>query len=508
MPNTIERTPTIRAKMTPFAYAPATLGLKIVLVTTAIITFFALSGLVLYRLRASMASRRPVDVEAAVAQAQTQTIAHLALQDTFSRLIRVHAAVEPNAGSEAMLSATPDSMSPKTIQHPESGLIASSSFEGWAASLCDLIEEFAGGERVLEPGLVVSSSFEVWAANLCDLITDFASPAPFRSGFTPLVDTFEDDPYIFDFDTSYDSMPENTANVPDIIVTAPSLPQIAEYAHYESYEPAVVSSPSFMDMAAECVEELDYDDADTTFVIDDDETEDDTPVTLADELLGRSACKKDEPVVSLSFGYSSILPTEIQTSVSGLDNEVQTNDCTAHHEHSHSQYLSPSSALSLPPVVEEPIEECEPEETLKSVFESDSEDDDTYYSRRPHLSRPKQPSPSMSSMLRAIVEKRKAQQNRRQETKNDKENEDNNYKKRSRTTTSKRRLFSKALATPSEPSKPIKVPTIRLTPPTPPRRALNREKADVGLDLGTERDEVVERVAFDLVFDDHGRCFF
>ncbi|KAK7024276.1 hypothetical protein VNI00_016442 [Paramarasmius palmivorus] len=351
--------------MTPFAYAPATLGLKIVLVTAAIIAFFALSGLALYRLRASMASRRPVDVEAAVAQIPTQAASHLALPDTTSLLICVPAGVDPNAGLKPM----------------ESTLIASSSFEGWAASLCDLIEEFARGERVLESALV---AFDVWAANLCELITDFASPAPFRSGFTPLIDNFEDDPYIFD--TSYNSMHENTANVPEIIVTAPSLPQIAEYAHHESYEPALVSSPSFMDLAAEFLEELDGDDADTTFVIEDDETEDDIPVALADELLGQSACKKIEPVVSSSLGYGSILSTEVQPSVSESDNEVQTNDYTTHHEHSHSQYLSPSSALSLPLVVEEPIKKCEPEETLKSVFESDSEDDDTYYSRRPHLS--------------------------------------------------------------------------------------------------------------------------
>ncbi|KAK7019712.1 hypothetical protein VNI00_017989 [Paramarasmius palmivorus] len=489
--------------MAPFTYAPATLGLKIVLITTAIIAFFALSGLGLYRLRASMVSRHPIDVEAAVAQTHTQSAPHLALQDTPSRLNCVRTGAGSKTGSETMLSATPDS---KTTQHPESALIESSSFEGWASSLCDLIEEFASGERTRESGLVTSSSFEVWAANLCDLITDFACPAPFRSGFTPLIDNFEDDPYIFDFDTSYDSMPQNTTNVPDIIVTAPSLPQIVEYASHESFESALVSSPSFIDLVAECVDELDCDDADTTFIIDDDETEDDIPVALADdELLGQSACKKNEPVVSSSLGYGSILSTEVQPSVSESDNEMQTSDYTTHHEHSHSQYLSPSSALSLPLVVEEPVEECEPEETLKSVFESDSEDDDTYYSRRPHLSRPKQPSPSMSSMLRAIVEKRKAQQSRRKETKNDKENGDH---KHSRTITSKRRLFSKALATPSEPSNPIKVPTIRLTPPTPPRRALNREKADVGLDLGTERDEVVERVAFDLVFDDHGRCFF
>ncbi|KAK7024458.1 hypothetical protein VNI00_016309 [Paramarasmius palmivorus] len=474
--------------MTPFTYAPATLGLKIVFITTAVIAFFALSGLGLYRLRASMASRRPIDVEAAVAQTQTQSVPRLVLQDTPSLLT----GVDLNTGSEAML---PDSMSsPKIVQHPESGLIASSSFEGWASSLCDLIEEFAAGERAR---VVASSSFEVWAANLCELISDFASPAPFRSGFTPLVDNFEDDPYIFD--TSYDNlnMYEPAAkNVPEIIVTAPSLPQIAEYAYHESYEPALVSSPSFMDLAAECVEELDTKDADTTFVIEDDtdvETADDIPEALADELLDASTqYTQDEPASLLCFRYGSV-----QTSVFKSSSE-QTSDYTP--QHSHSQYLSPSSALSLPLVAEEPIVECEPEETLKSVFESDSEDDDTYYSRRPHLSRPKQPSPSMSSMLRAIVDKRKAQQSRRKESKNDKENED--YKKHSRTITSKRRLFSKALATPSEPSDPIKVPTFRFTPPTPPRRFTNRENED------SETDEVVERVAFDLVFDDCGRCFF
>ncbi|KAK7030309.1 hypothetical protein VNI00_014231 [Paramarasmius palmivorus] len=491
--------------MTPFTYAPATLGLKIVLVTTAIIAFFTLSGLALYRLRASMASRRPVDVEAAVAQTHTQSVSHLALLDTPSRLICARTGVDPSVRSDATLSATPDSMfsqkSPETVQPMDPALIASSSFEGWAASLCDLIEEFASGERTRESGLVTSSSFEVWAANLCDLISDFASPAPFRSGFTPLVDTFEDDPYIFD--SSYDNIYEPTANLPDIIVTAPSLPQIAEDT-YESYEPALVSSPSFMDLAAECVEELDDDSADTTFVIEDDvEIEDDIPEALADELLDASIQHtQDEPVSSLSLRYGSILSTSPQPSVSGCASK-QTNNYTTQYDDS--QYLSPSSALSLPLVVEEPIVECEPEETLKSVFESDSEDDDTYYSRRPHLSRPKQPSPSMSSMLRAIVEKRKAQQSRRKES-SDKENGDHKLKKRSRPTTSKPGLFSRTLAIPSEPRNPIKVPTIRFTPPTPPRRFSHTENEDVGTD--SETDEVVERFAFDLVFDDYGRCFF
>jgi hypothetical protein len=58
--------------------------------------------------------------------------------------------------------------------------------------------------------------------------------------------------------------------------------------------------------------------------------------------------------------------------------------------------------------------------------------------------------------------------------------------------------FSTTLATPQ----PIKVPIIRFTPPTPPRRFTRREKEDVGLDL--ETGEVVERFAFDLVFDDYG----
>ncbi|KAK7023461.1 hypothetical protein VNI00_016767 [Paramarasmius palmivorus] len=487
--------------MTPFTYAPATLGLKIVLVTTAIIAFFTLSGLALYRLRASMASRRPVDVEAALAQTHTQSVRHLALQDTPSRLTCVRAGVDPNTGSESMLSATPDSFffqkSPKTTQPPDSGLVASSSFEGWAASLCDLIEEFASGERTRESGLVASSSFEVWAANLCDLISDFAaSPVPFRSGFTPLIDTFEDDPYIFD--SSYDNIYEPTANLPDIIVTAPSLPQIAEYTHYEPYEPALVTSPSFMDLAAECLEELDGEDTEATFVI-----EDDIPVALADELLNASTqCTQDELTSLSSLRYGSILSTNLQLSVSRSASE-QTNNYTSQQDHS--QYLSPSSALSLPLVVEEPIEKREPEETLKSVFESDSEDDDTYYSRRPHLSRPKQPSPSMSSMLRAIVEKRKAQQSRRKES-GDKENGDHKLKKRSRPTTSKPGLFSRTLAIPSEPRNPIKVPTIRFTPPTPPRRVSHTENEDIGTEM--ETDEVVERIAFDLVFDDHGRCFF
>ncbi|KAK7024456.1 hypothetical protein VNI00_016307 [Paramarasmius palmivorus] len=491
--------------MTPFTYAPATLGLKIVFITTAIIAFFALSGLGLYRLRASMASRRPTDVEAAVAQTQTQSVPHLAFQHTPSRLVCAHAGVDPNAGSEAMLSATPDSIfsqkSPKTIQHPETRLVASSSFEGWVSSLCDLIEEFAGGERTREPGLITSSSFEIWAANLCELISDFTLPAPFRSGFTPLVDTFEDDPYILD--TSYDNMYyEPTANnVPEIIVTAPSLPQIAEDTYHESYEPALVSSPSFMDLAAECVKEIDTNDADTIFIIEDDvETEDDIPVALADELLDTcTQYTQDEPASSLSFRYGSVLSTNLQTNASKLHSEQTTS------QHELSQYLSPSSALSLPPFVEEPIVECKPEETLKSVFESDSEDDDTYYSRRPHLSRPKQPSPSMSSMLRAIVEKHKAQQSRRKES-SDKENGTHELKKQLRSSTSKRRFFSKALATPTEPRNPIKVPTIRFTPPTPPRRFTNRENEDVGMD--SETNEAGERCAFDLVIDDHGRCFF
>ncbi|KAK7018674.1 hypothetical protein VNI00_018329 [Paramarasmius palmivorus] len=388
--------------MTPFAYAPASLGLKVVLITTAIIAFFALSGLALYRLRTSMASRSPVDVEVAVDQIPTQSVSHLGLRDTTCRPICVHASVNPNTGSNSMLSATPDwfcsQKSPKTIQHPDSGLIASSSFEGWASSLCGLIEEFTSGERTQEPGLVVSSSFEVWAANLCELISDFASPVLFRSGFTPLIDTFDDDPYIFD--TSYDNMYEPTDNLPDIIVTALSLPQIAEDTSYESCEPALVTSPSFMDLAAEWLKELGVE-TEATFVIEDDvETTENIPVALANELLVASTeYTQDEPTLSLSLRDRSI-----------LSNEEHSIGYTTHHDHS--QYLSPTSALSPPPVVEEPIVECEPEETLKSVFESDSEDDETYYSRRPHLSRTKQPSPSMSSMLRSIVEKRKAQQNR------------------------------------------------------------------------------------------------
>ncbi|KAK7054284.1 hypothetical protein VNI00_003477 [Paramarasmius palmivorus] len=500
--------------MAPFAFAVS----PVFLVVLASVAFFALSGLALFRMRTSMAASRPVDVEAAITQLQTRLVPvvgrlgfdghQMALRDTLGHLIRVRAGVDPNTGSEGMRLARPESLfieqPPKAVQLSESNLIASSSFEAWASSLCDLIDGFTGIDRspkasssFSEPGLVPSSSFEFWAATLCDLISEFASPAPFR--YTPL-DTFEEDPFIFD--TMY-----KTPVIPDIMVTPPS-PRIEEDIYQQPSELSLVASPSFMDLAAECAEEFDGDDVEPSVVI---EANEDTSITFAHKLLHELAQhNKDEPTLSLSFRYGSTLSTEIQTDASRLDSEERINDDTQHKQSRTSRYLSPSPAISLPFAVEEHIEECESEETLKSVFESDSEDDETYYSRRPHLSRPKRPSQSMSSMLRNIVEKRnKAQQSRRTESKTDKEN----VKKHSGTT-SKRRFFSKTLATPSEPCKPVTVPTIRFTPPTPPRRFMkeNRENLDedVGLDLemGMGTDEVVERIAFDLVVDDYGRCFF
>ncbi|KAK7020689.1 hypothetical protein VNI00_017631 [Paramarasmius palmivorus] len=495
--------------MAPFAFAVSP-----VFVVLASVAFFALSGLALFKLRASMAASRPVDVEAAMIQLQTQLVPvvgrlgfdghQMALRDTLGRLIHVRAGTDPNTGSEGMRLARPESLfieqPPKAVQPLESGLIASSSFEAWASSLCDLIDEFTGIDRspkasFSEPGLAPSSSFEVWAANLCGLISEFASPAPFR--YTPL-DTFEEDPFIFD--TMY-----KTPVIPDMMVTPPS-PRIEEDIYQQPSEPSLVASPSLMDLAAECAEEFDGDDAEPPVVI---EANEDPSIILAHELLdGLAQHNKDEPILSLSFRYGSTLSTDIQTNASRLDSEERIDDDTQHKQLRTSRYLSPSSAFSLPFAVEEHIEESEPEERLKSVFESDSEDDETYYSRRPHLSRPKRPSQSMSSMLRHIVEKRnKAQQSRRKESKSDKEN----VKKHSGTI-SKRRFFSKTLATPSEPCKSVIVPTIRFTPPTPPRRFTNREKSSeaVGfvLDLKKGTDEVVERVAFDLVVDDYGRCFF
>ncbi|KAK7032648.1 hypothetical protein VNI00_012913 [Paramarasmius palmivorus] len=514
--------------MAPIAFA-VTPVLLVVLVSVA---FFALSGFALFKLRTSIAASRPVDVEAAMSQLQTRLVPvvgrlgfdghQMALRDTLGRLIRVRAGIDPNAGSEAMLLARPESIfvqePPKTIQQSEPGLVPSSSFEVWTSSLCELIEDFAGVERTpktfhqssLGSGLVASSSFEVWAATLCDLISDFASPAPFRSGFTPLIDTFEDDPYIFDTYDTYDTMPKTNIIIPDIMVTPPS-PRLEEDVDQPLFAPGLLASPSFACVAAECVEELD-DDAEATAIIEDNvEIKDSAPIALAEEPLDQFADTQNEPVLSLSFRYGSTLSTEMPAIVSGPDSEEHTTE----HKKSHSQYLSPSSTLSVPPIVEEPVwENYEPEGELKSVFESDSEDDETYYSRRPHLSRPGAPpaSQSMSTLLRSIVEKRKSQQ----KLKDDKENAGPRDKKHSRTSKHKRRFFSKTFATPSAPLNTIRVPNIKFTPPTPPRRGVKREMdsgdggmdLDMGIGMGMGMDEGLERVAFDLVVDDYGRCFF
>jgi hypothetical protein len=161
------------------------------------------------------------------------------------------------------------------------------------------------------------------------------------------------------------------------------------------FAPGLVASPSLLDLAAEGIEEVDGDDTESPVVIEDDDTE---PIILTGKLLDQFLEPPKEPVLSLSFRYS---PIELPTFVSGSDSEEHTSD-------EHSQYLSPLSVPSLLPVVKEPVsEEYEPE---GDVFESESEDDEAYHSKHPHLSRPQVPpaSQSMSSLLHNIVENRKS----------------------------------------------------------------------------------------------------
>ncbi|KAK7032651.1 hypothetical protein VNI00_012916 [Paramarasmius palmivorus] len=226
--------------MAPNTYAPASLGFAIVFLTIAILPCFALLGFGIYQVRSWMASRRPVDVEAAISQVQPEVvpvIGHLAidaqqmtLKDNLQHLCDA-TTVNPSTSVETIQSAAPELL---LVEAP-------------------LKEPVLDVEvkNTLAPGPTPSSSFEIWANKLFTIKDEFVDEGCSLSSSYSLASTVDTDcTSIYSTDTTegehelevnvYESEEEDIDDVLSI--------------NTKSTYVGLVSSPSFMDFSAVCDE--------------------------------------------------------------------------------------------------------------------------------------------------------------------------------------------------------------------------------------------------------------
>ncbi|KAK7027541.1 hypothetical protein VNI00_015175 [Paramarasmius palmivorus] len=213
--------------MAPNTYAPASLGFAIVFLTVAILPCFALLGFAIYKVRSWMASRRPVDVEAAISQIQPKVVPvvghpafdaqQMNLKDNLQDS-RDAVTTKPSTGTEPIQAARPESL---LVEEPVKEPVLEVEVENISA-----------------PGPAPSSSFELWANKLFTMKDEFADEGCSLSSSYSLTSTIDTDSS--STATTEEHEPESEEEDIDDVLSN----------NTESTYIGLVSLPSFMDLPA------------------------------------------------------------------------------------------------------------------------------------------------------------------------------------------------------------------------------------------------------------------
>ncbi|KAK7030311.1 hypothetical protein VNI00_014233 [Paramarasmius palmivorus] len=424
--------------MAPNAYAPASLGFAIVFLTIAILPCFALLGFGIYKLRSWMASRRPVDVEAAIIQIQTEVVPVVARLGCDSRQMAPNDNLQGSRDPSTINSST--GAEPIQADRPDSSLLVE---EPSKESTLDVEAKISSA-----PGPAPSSSFEIWANRLFTMKDEFADEGCSLSSSYSLASTVDTDCSSTDSTDTIEKEHEPEVNVYEL-----ETEDIDDVLSIDTESTCIglVSSPSFMDLSAVC----DEDDAAP-------------PTIIITSPTSQIEWKEDgdyEPFESLLVASPSF--TALATAFDEEFNEETINE----EDDGLDEAMQAMAALTTHEL--EPIaEEQEPED--EEIAE-----------------------PTRYNSLALLPSSRSATKQGTPQRNRDKENQNE------RSPTKHRNSLKSLPMSSSVSSTPIAVPTIKFTPPTPPRRFIDGD--DVSLESEYESDE---RVALDIVVDDDGSFFF